>query len=201
MLLTRNNSFDPSFNQSTWETLTNGSMVFINSITMKYQSGICVTGFDLVFSDSTITIGDDASHVSLDLTNNKRLYSFASYCGDICDRIDLCSIDPVSLVINCVSGGNVAKTLDNTEYTQNMTLMLVAGDFKGYSGFNCIKNFGIYYILNQMPIFSSTSTTTLTTSSTTSTTSTTATTTTTTSTSTTSTIQIQASCNFKLWCF
>lgn len=150
LLKSNNNNFNPTFSQPTWKQLANGTVIFISSLRMKYADNLCVTGFDLVFDDSTIvSIGTGTFNVSLDLTNNKRLYSLSSYCGNICDLIQLCSINLLSSQMSCISGGATSLTFNSIFYTQYLTLMGISGDFGSYQGIDCIQNFGIYYVTNQ----------------------------------------------------
>ena len=142
MLLTR----DKDFNHSGFtQNLTSDGANFLSSIQIKYSS-VCVTGLGFVFNDNTtVSYGSESESVSsIDLSSSQpQLYSFDSFCGDICDRIKICSMENI-----CAEGGNSQRTNNLPKYIQNLTISSFEGDFASYSNQNCLKNFGIYYILS-----------------------------------------------------
>ena len=143
MLLTR----DKDFNQQTAfvQNVTTNGVNRLKSVRIKSNS-LCVTGFDLVFSDDTsVSLGDENQNgTEIYLSSPQpQLYSFESSCRDICDRIQICSLQDV-----CAEGGNSDKSYDLPIYIQNLTISALAADFGTYSSVNCVKNVGIFYELS-----------------------------------------------------
>jgi hypothetical protein len=122
------------------------------TLTMKYKS-FCVAGFTLEFIDQkSANVGIEGSEtVTLDLFGNRRLYSFESWCDLVCEYIKVCSIDMTSMIIDCVSGGNVSTEVINISKFNYVNLEAL--NLKSLFGtmnneWSCISNLGVGYTLS-----------------------------------------------------
>jgi hypothetical protein len=84
------------------------NIYYITSLTVFYTR-TCITSILLVFKNGEKkSIGNDQSGTTasyLDLSGNKRLYSFKSVCDLFCDSFIICSIDTLTQKQECITSG------------------------------------------------------------------------------------------------
>ena len=116
---------------------------------MKYKS-VCVTGFNFGFSDGTMkSVGiEGTDEIKIELTSRK-LYSFQSWCGYICDFFRICSVDETtSNSIECFNSGNMGESFlkGSASNLIHLNLMEVKSFFGTMNyGWHCISTLGITY--------------------------------------------------------
>lgn len=110
----------------------------------------CVTGLNFGFSDGTSKkLGSDGTNkISIDLNQNKKLYSFQSFCDELCHLLIVCIIDTINNTVKCFRSGNTNQNYidlssDNYVDLTSINLKSMFGTFKT----GCITNLGISYSL------------------------------------------------------
>jgi hypothetical protein len=134
---------------------------------MFYLDGFCVSGFNFVYDDGSIVKtgydGSDANYFTIDL-NLKKIYAINSWCGWICDRIQICVVDLISAERTCFDAGNRSlltsltgnKIEENTNIDENQHVANINideehcittfyGEYADYYGNHCVRNLGIKY--------------------------------------------------------
>lgn len=133
---------------------------------MFYLDGFCISGFAFIYSDGTIVKtgyeGHELDYLSIDL-NLKKIYSIDSWCGWICDRIQICTVDLITAERNCYDGGNrslhTSLTANKIEddasseknphvanvNTEDFCITEFFGEYADYYGNHCVRNLGIKY--------------------------------------------------------
>ena len=133
------------------------------SIKMFYTDGFCVSGFTFVYSDNTVVktgfeSEDETTYLNIDL-NLKKIYAINSWCGWICDRIEICTVDLITAKRVCFDAGNrslltplTVTKVDDTDHdphvdntnTEDYCVSGFYGEYADYYG-NCVRKFGIKY--------------------------------------------------------
>jgi hypothetical protein len=139
---------DEQMDLSSHETTVN-DISFLTKLTMHFTS-TCISGITMSFNDGNRVLigypnyGTNMTH--LDLSGTKKLYSFKSVCNLFCDSFIICSIDTITLLIECVTSGSTNKyPLDqyNSVSLDSMGIYSIFATTINYGSDKCISNLGM----------------------------------------------------------
>jgi hypothetical protein len=130
-----------------------------------FYTRTCITKLLLFFiNGDTKPIGRDQSGTSasyLDLSGNKKLYSFKSVCDIFCDSFIICSIDTLTQKQECITSGfNHSLDKYNSVSLESMVIDSFFATVTYYETAVCISTLGVTYdtlwptsSLNSMDLF------------------------------------------------
>ena len=117
-------------------------------IDVKHTLGICVHGFDYVYSNGTvISVGTSGTTVTQIDLMYRRLVSINSYCAYICDSFQWCTVDSTNpeTSMSCFKTGNLNKIMNAYFSLMNLCWNGFYGNFGNFNGVYCVKALAISY--------------------------------------------------------